>query len=69
MVTLPRLKRLRQRAALSQEELGQQAGVARTTVHRLENGAEAPYPSTIRKLAKALGVRPDQLMGPMEEDE
>jgi transcriptional regulator with XRE-family HTH domain len=69
MVTLPRLKRLRERAALSQEELGEQAGLARTTVLRLEKGGEAPYPSTIRKLARALGVRPDQLMGPMEEDE
>jgi transcriptional regulator with XRE-family HTH domain len=64
MPALPQLRRLRERAALTQEELAKESGVARTTILRLENGADAPYPSTTRKLAKALGVKVTALMEP-----
>jgi transcriptional regulator with XRE-family HTH domain len=59
---LPRLKALRERRALSQAELAEKAGITRATLSRLEGGAERPYPSTIRKIAAALGVEPGDLM-------
>jgi transcriptional regulator with XRE-family HTH domain len=65
-VTLPRLVRERQRQALSQRDLAQQAGVSETTIRRIEHGLLDPRPSTIRKLAKALRVMPASLMRPVE---
>jgi len=61
MKKLTRLKTVRERRALSQGELGELAGLAKMTVHRIETGQHAPYPSTARKLARALGVEPHEL--------
>jgi transcriptional regulator with XRE-family HTH domain len=61
---VPRLRELRELAALSQEELARAAGVSRTTVARAELGLIAPHPSTVRKLARALRRRPADLMVP-----
>ncbi|HEY8693972.1 MAG TPA: helix-turn-helix transcriptional regulator [Chloroflexota bacterium] len=57
----PQLKALRERVPMTQKELAEAAGVSRVTVARLEIGASS-YPVTIRKLAKALGVKPSELM-------
>jgi transcriptional regulator with XRE-family HTH domain len=59
---LTRLRETRQRAALSQADLAERAGVARTTIIRLEAGDPNVLPSTLRKLARALRVRPRDLM-------
>jgi transcriptional regulator with XRE-family HTH domain len=48
---LPRLRRVRQGAVMSQEELAERSGVARDTISKLETGRRGAYPSTIRKLA------------------
>jgi transcriptional regulator with XRE-family HTH domain len=56
------LRRYRTQQALSQEELAEKAGLVRSTVLKLESGRAKPRPSTIRKLAKALGVKPADLM-------
>jgi len=64
IATLPRLSRLRElrtRAALTQVELAQRANVARTTIVRLEQGDPNVLPTTLRKLAKALRVKPTDL--------
>jgi transcriptional regulator with XRE-family HTH domain len=61
---VPRLRELREQAALSQQELAAAAGVSRTTVARAELGLIVPQPSTVRKLARALGCRPVDLMLP-----
>jgi transcriptional regulator with XRE-family HTH domain len=68
---LPRLRRIRQGAVMSQEELAERSGVARDTISKLETGRRGAYPSTIRKLAAGLEVRPQMLMGGVEylEDE
>ena len=66
VVRLTRLRQWRERRALTQQELAGKAGITRATLSRLEAGAENPYPSTVRKLAKALNVDPEQLMEPME---
>jgi transcriptional regulator with XRE-family HTH domain len=63
---LPRLRRIRQGAVMSQEELAERSGVARDTISKLETGRRGAYPSTIRKLAAGLEVRPQLLMGGVE---
>ena len=50
---------------LTQEDLAKKAGVGTVTVARIEGGQGARL-STLRKLAVALEVTPDQLLG---EDE
>lgn len=60
-----RLREWRQRRLLSQEQLAKLAGVGTVTVARIEGGQGARL-STLRKLADALDVTPDQLLG---EDE
>jgi len=62
MVRLARLRLLRQRKALTQEQLAKKAGVNRATIARLEGGTDEPFPTTVRKLADALRVEPDDLM-------
>jgi transcriptional regulator with XRE-family HTH domain len=63
---LPRLRRFRQGAVMSQEELAERSGVARDTISKLETGRRGAYPSTIRKLAAGLEMRPQMLMGGVE---
>ncbi len=58
----PRLKDLRLRAGLTQEELAKEAGVTQTTVARIERDAVQPEVTTIRKLAQALGKTPGDLL-------
>ena len=63
---LPRLRRVRQGAVMSQEELAERSGVARDTISKLETGRRGAYPSTIRKLAAGLEVQPQMLLGGVE---
>lgn len=63
VVTLPRLKARRIKAALSQRALAEAADVAASTVARIEKGGEV-YPSTVGKLAKVLKCEPSDLMEP-----
>ena len=63
---LPRLRRIRQGAVMSQEELAERSGVARDTISKLETGRRGAYPSTIRKLAAGLEIQPQLLMGGVE---
>lgn len=59
---ISRLRPLRERQALTQRELATLAGVTQSTIQRLETGLQEARPSTIRKLARALGVKPVDLM-------
>ena len=63
---LPRLRDLRRRAVMSQEDLAERSGVARDTISKLETGQRGAYPSTIRKLAAGLDVEPGMLLGGVE---
>lgn len=57
-----RLRYLRLRQALSQAELAERAGISRITIIKLEADARRDaWPQTVRKLARALGVRPAEL--------
>lgn len=58
---VPHLRRLRQQAVLSQQQLAESSGVARDTVSKLETGQRQAYPKTIQSLANSLGVEPRQL--------
>lgn len=51
-----RLRHARLERALTQNELADLADVHVVTVSRLEGGVQAATPSTIRRLANALGV-------------
>jgi transcriptional regulator with XRE-family HTH domain len=62
---LSRLRAWRLRRALTQEELAARAGLSKPTVNRVERGTRLARPSTVRKLATALGVDPVDLMEPV----
>jgi transcriptional regulator with XRE-family HTH domain len=61
-VNMQRLKHLRQLRALTLRELGEESGVSYATIWRIENGHKEVRPSTIRKLAHALGVDTAELV-------
>jgi transcriptional regulator with XRE-family HTH domain len=56
------LRRLREAAELTQEELSFRAGVHRTQVSLLENGGRMPRVHTLVCLAGALEVTPNDLL-------
>ncbi len=56
------LKREREHRVLTQKMLAREAGVGYPTISRIENDLVEPHFSTIRKLAKALGVDPAELV-------
>jgi predicted ATPase/transcriptional regulator with XRE-family HTH domain len=56
-----RLRRLREAAGLTQEELAERAGLTRKAISVLERGErKRPYPHTVRSLADALGLPEDE---------
>ncbi len=59
-----RLREARRRAMLSQEELAQEAGVGVATIIRIERDQlkRDPHFSTLRKLAKRLGIEATELL-------
>jgi len=61
-----RLRELRERASFSQMELAERSGVSRATIADLELGKRGARPKTRRKLAKALGVEPWELMSDVQ---
>jgi transcriptional regulator with XRE-family HTH domain len=56
------LRRLREAACLSQEEMAFRAGIHRTQISLLERGDRMPRVSTLVRLAGSLGVTPDDLL-------
>jgi transcriptional regulator with XRE-family HTH domain len=61
-VDTEKLKELRRRSVLSMRELEELSGVSYNTIWRIESGRQGAHPRTIRKLAKALGVEPEELL-------
>ena len=61
-IPLPGLAAHRRKRSLTQRQLGELAGVAHTTVQRLETLSRGAYPQTLRKLAFALRVEPRDLI-------
>jgi len=65
MIDPAKIRAHRQRRALSQRDLARIAGLEPATLNRIETGKQKPRPSTLRKLARALRVKPADLL---EED-
>ena len=62
-----RIAELREERALTQVELAERARISPSTLSLIESGkVEHPHVSTIRKLAKALGVEPEILVAEVE---
>jgi transcriptional regulator with XRE-family HTH domain len=61
-VNVQRLKELRRERALALRELGDLSGVTLNTIWRIEAGRQGAHPSTVRKLAEALGVDTAELV-------
>jgi transcriptional regulator with XRE-family HTH domain len=62
MRDVPQLKTVREDQGWSQRDLAARSGVAPNTISQLERGERQAMPSTVRKLADALGVDPPVLM-------
>jgi len=58
-----KVKRLRDERALTQGELANKAGLTVAALSRIERNNAEPRPTTRRKLAEALGVKPSELIG------
>lgn len=61
-VNTERLRKLRRRRVLSMRDLQERSGVSHNTIWRIESGRQGAHPRTIRKLAEALGVEPEELL-------
>ncbi len=57
-----RLREWRERRLLTQRELAAMVGMSTGQINRIENGIHRPRLTTIRKLAEALEVSPDELV-------
>lgn len=64
-----RLKQLREEAVLTVHELADASGVSDDTISKIENGQRVARPSTLRKLAHALDVSPQELRRPAKVEE
>jgi transcriptional regulator with XRE-family HTH domain len=60
-VDVTKLKELRRQNVLTIEQLAAKAGVSKNTISKAERGGSV-YPSSIHKLASALGVEPQELV-------
>src|SRR5687767_8726650 len=54
------LRQFRAEAELTQEALAEEAGLAPRSIQKLERGESLPYPVTVQRLARALGLTPEQ---------
>jgi len=62
------LRELRAQQVLSQQDLATRAGVSKTTVVQIEAGRIRPHPSTVRKLAAALGLPARELRDQLRQE-
>src|SRR5918994_2489641 len=57
-----RLRAIREAAGLNQLQLSAASGLTHEAISNLETGKRAPYATTVRALAQALGVAPEQFV-------
>lgn len=62
-----RIKQKRDSLGLSQEGLGDMAGITNVTLSRIESGKVNPTKETVTKLAAALGVSQAYLLGETDD--
>jgi transcriptional regulator with XRE-family HTH domain len=63
-----RVRELRRRKALTQEQLAKVVGRNRATISMIEANHNVPQPNTVRRIAEALGVPPEALTDPHWEE-
>ncbi len=56
------LREARRRLGLTQEQVAERSGVHSTEVSRIEGGKRDPKVSTLERLARAVEVKPGQLL-------
>ncbi len=56
------LREARLKLEMSQEQVSEESGVHATEVSRIEAGKRDPRVSTVERLARAVGLRPGQLL-------
>jgi transcriptional regulator with XRE-family HTH domain len=59
-----RLKELRERAGLTQQQLAERAGMNKFGIAKLEQGKTKPWWESVLALANALGVTPNDFTSP-----
>jgi transcriptional regulator with XRE-family HTH domain len=64
-----RLRKIRERRGMTQAVLARKVDVSRGYLSRLEMGRHDPPLSRVLKLAKALGVKPSQLVDSSTQEE
>jgi transcriptional regulator with XRE-family HTH domain len=57
-----KLRSVRERLFVTQEELAERTAMSRATISRIESGRQRPRISSVRRLAAALGVPPEELI-------
>jgi transcriptional regulator with XRE-family HTH domain len=61
-VVADRIKRIRKRKGITQEELAERAGLNRTHLYRLEGGKQSMTLRTLKMIADALDVGVNELV-------
>ena len=56
-----KLKQVREMKGYSRDELAEKTGINTSTIYRIEIGKTKPHGITLRTLAKALGVKLEEL--------
>ncbi len=62
-----RLKKAREKRSLTQNELGQRAGLPPSSIAHFETGSRKPSLANLRRLAIALEVATDYLLGRVDD--
>ena len=57
-----RIKELRNRRGISQEELSESTGLSLRTIQRIENGESEPRGDSLKRLANSFEVTPDEII-------
>ncbi len=63
------MRTLRQSLGLRQRRLARQTDLPESEISKIETGRHIPYPRQARRIARALGVRAEDLFGPRPADE
>ena len=64
-----KIKELRNRKGFSQEQLAETAKINLRTVQRIEGGETEPRGDTLKRIAHALNVAPDELIDWIEQED
>ena len=64
---MTRLKRERVKRGWNQQDLGFHARISSAEICRFERGQAKPYPAQACRLAKVLGILPEELLLPAED--